>query len=76
MRHKLNMFSGRVEKNMCPISLITIRMRDGADTQAGAVLFKLICLNTEPLIKRMAMSLFCLFNGNLHGGGGNSRFIE
>lgn len=53
---------------MCPISLITIRMRDGADTQAGAVPSKLICLNTRPLIKRMPMSSSCLFNGNLHWG--------
>lgn len=47
------MFSGRIEKSISPISLITIRMRDGADTQAGAVPSKLICLNTSPLIKRM-----------------------
>lgn len=53
---------------MSLISLITIRMRDGADTQAGAIPSKLICLNTRPLIKRMPMSLFCLFNGNLHWG--------
>lgn len=55
------MFSGRIEKNRCPVSLIIIRMRDGADTRPGAVLFKLICLNSRPLIKRMPRPLFCLF---------------
>ena len=63
-----------MQKNVCLISLITIRMRDGVDTRAGAVPFKLICLNMRSLMKRVHMTLFCLFNGSLHWG--NARYIE